>query len=169
MSNVDNLLREYLIQKGYTKTAAEFSQETLKPGMSRSLEGNRGGSAIDKSTQKLLHTISEELLSTAVTEGNATPYSTGYSTFRNWALGSIDLVRPQLLAMCFPLFIYCYLSIVKTGSKNDAQVTRFVDLWDLSWTMDLLVLLPILPILAWTYLYFLVICRVSFGNGAAIT
>ena len=125
LSEVQILLEKYLIQKGYTKTAAEFVQEAKqdlvvqekkkkqeereRTPSSISIKAEVGGDTNssqlltpkeEESTlmaQRILSTIAEELLLTGVSEGkNETVlYRNGYEQFRNWALGSVEIVRPH--------------------------------------------------------------------------
>lgn len=127
LTDIDSLLREYLLKKGYTKAAAELESEAQT--RSTQIPPQSKSDIESKSTMatKILTSIAEELLITG-TEGTATLYANGYGLYRNWALGSLDLVRPQLLAVCFPLFIYCYLGIVRT-SVNNEEAQEFFRKW----------------------------------------
>eukprot|EP01038_Epipyxis_sp_PR26KG_P014508 gene14508-19478_t len=36
-----------------------------------------------------------------------------YETYRTWAMCSLDYVKNELLSLCFPLFVHCYIELIR--------------------------------------------------------
>ena len=104
MSNkegVDALVREYLISRGYTKTAAELEMEaTTHSGEPCALSNS---SLVAK---QLLSTVAEDLYILGLKDRSTECYFNGYDLVRSWAANSIDIVKTELLALTFPIFVH---------------------------------------------------------------
>ena len=57
-------------------------------------------------TQKLLSSITEDIYIIGINRSNYKLYYESYDTVLSWAMNSIDLVKTQLLSLCFPLFVH---------------------------------------------------------------
>ena len=104
MSNkegVDALVREYLISRGYTKTAAELEMEATTH--SREPGASSNSSLVAK---QLLSTVAEDLYILGLKDRSTECYFNGYDLVRSWAANSIDIVKTELLALTFPIFVH---------------------------------------------------------------
>lgn len=57
-------------------------------------------------TQQLLSSITEDIYIVGINRSNYKLYYESYDTVLSWAMNSIDLVKTQLLSLCFPLFVH---------------------------------------------------------------
>lgn len=48
-------------------------------------------------------------------ENTRTRYDESYTKFRDWVHSSLDLYKPELLAVLFPVFVHCYLDLLAKG------------------------------------------------------
>ena len=55
-------------------------------------------------------------------ENARTRYDESYSKFRDWVHTSLDLYKPELLAMLFPVFVHCYIDLVSKGYFEEGAV-----------------------------------------------
>lgn len=94
---VDALVMEYLISRGYNKTVAELQAETGT---------NPHATKPSNLTKQLLSNISEDVYVLGLKNKDVGVYAKEYDTFRSWAVDSIDIVKPQLLSLCFPIFVH---------------------------------------------------------------
>ena len=53
-----------------------------------------------------LSSITEDVYIVGINKSNYRLYYHSYDAVRSWAINSIDLVKTQLLSLCFPLFIH---------------------------------------------------------------
>lgn len=103
--DIDSLVREYLLQKGYSAAAEELqtaiamrrpddvliSDDTPTTG--------KTGSDSNKRRIELLSTLPNALSATAASE---------YEKLRYWAFSSIEAIRRDLMSLSFPLFVQRY-------------------------------------------------------------
>ena len=134
---MDALVRSYLVARGAKSTLSEFDKEFTKPTMAAAVtegEGSlthrymlsRGGHGVPSSGsggQNML--TQEELIVWGLQNGEPTSYKEGYLTFRTWVNGSLDLIKAELNALCFPIFVISYMSLIRQGFADAAR-----DLWD---------------------------------------
>ena len=100
----DALVREYLISRGYTKTAAELQMEcSTNPTGTPANPTNTSTTVVAK---QLLSTVAEDLYILGLSDKGTQSYFDGYDLMRTWAVNSIDIVKAQLLAICFPIFVH---------------------------------------------------------------
>jgi hypothetical protein len=57
-------------------------------------------------TQQSLSSITEDIYIIGINRSNYKLYYESYDTVLSWAMNSIDLVKTQLLSLCFPLFVH---------------------------------------------------------------
>jgi len=50
--------------------------------------------------------LAEDLIVFGINSGEVSLYSTGYDDLRSWALSSLEMVKVELLAVCFPVFVH---------------------------------------------------------------
>lgn len=116
-NTIDNLVKEYLLTKGYTKAALELEQELLKKknhidNIDNTIDNNiiSNKSLVSNITNnitstRLLSSISEELI-IGMKANEYDLYTNSYDAMKSWIINSIDLVKSQLLAICFPIYVH---------------------------------------------------------------
>ena len=106
MNPTDVLVKQYLIMKGYTDAAAamEHTAVTAPPQPSRAaaLAGDLVAGALKRDT-------------------NAGIYNEEYQIFRSFALASLDIVKGELILVLFPVFVHCYVGLVRQGFSVEAR------------------------------------------------
>lgn len=148
---MDELVRQYLEKRGAKATLNEFDKELQKmDAIARSSSAGTGtGTAHGRRSssqqpalpnvenQSMTHRYltsgdatttpltSEELIVWGLQNGEPGAYQEGYQTFRIWVEGSLDLVKAELTALCFPIFVVSYMSLVRQGFSDAARA-----LWD---------------------------------------
>eukprot|EP01032_Pedospumella_encystans_P028878 gene28878-32614_t len=127
---VDALVKEYLLSRGYTKTVAEMDLEasqvvaTENPAAAAPAPAPAVGSSAPPSkaiARHMLSNVAEDIYIIGMKDKDTSSYFTGYDNIRSWAVNSIDIVKPQLLSLCFPVFVHCYLGMVRLGFHTEAQ------------------------------------------------
>ena len=139
---MDELVRQYLVSKGYSKAASSLQQEVRGVQLRQGHLASEGQpSHLEATTvgdQKIIaeimaehHLTSEELtIKRYMIEDDSLwtrLYSEGYNKFYSWAVNTLDVVKPELMALCFPLFVQCYIALVKKDAPEDARA--FWDHW----------------------------------------
>lgn len=84
---------------------------------------SKGNAANNASTFKLVNkTPSSEIL-TEINSQNKNPelYFRGYKILRNWIDSSLDLYKPELSKLLFPIFVNCYVDLI---SKNKTDLAK---------------------------------------------
>ncbi|KAK3814303.1 MAG: WD40-repeat-containing domain protein [Benniella sp.] len=105
--DVDRIVLNYLNQKGYRKAELALKREAN------------------------LLTL-QELTSLASAEQDAKKherddlsspdaYEQAYLSLRRWVQNSLDLYKPELMSILFPLFVHSYLNLVNRGLKDHAK------------------------------------------------
>ena len=129
---MDELVRQYLLKKGYTEAANELAR-MIEPepgtaaGTKRSLNATgrymtaRGDAAADLEQQHQQQLTSEDLVVWGLHGGDAALYHQSYSRIRSWAYGSLDLIKNELISLCFPLFTTSYIGLIKRGEASSAK------------------------------------------------
>ncbi|KAJ1399135.1 hypothetical protein B484DRAFT_438254, partial [Ochromonadaceae sp. CCMP2298] len=109
---VDALVKEYLLSRGYVKAAEQLALEAQSgTGTMEDMQ--------ESVTEQLLSSV--ELVVLGLRDGDAASYIAGYDAVRCWALDAIDMARPELLALTFPLFVHCYIGMVRLGFEAEAM------------------------------------------------
>lgn len=106
--DIDAIVKEYLLARGYSKAAAELEQESHiviseDNQLSSSASNNRSLSHRILST---MAAIAEESSHLGLKQSNSDMYITNYDSLRSWALSSLDIIKPQLISLCFPVFVH---------------------------------------------------------------
>ncbi|KAF3937222.1 Xenin [Dactylella cylindrospora] len=97
--NLNNIVIEYLSKKGYTKTEAMLRAEMA----SVDSDGRPIRPKEDKYAQ----------------------FDKAYNLLRSWIENSLDLYKPELKRILFPIFVHIYLSLIRAGLVADAK--RFAE------------------------------------------
>jgi hypothetical protein len=118
-TNIDKLVKAYLIRKGFTKAAAEMENEFNNNNNNQNMDividnnNNNQSSSIsipkDKPnglSEQFICNISEDIIILGFNEGDVKLYNEGYDSFRSWTCTSLDMIKTSLLSVCFPLFVH---------------------------------------------------------------
>lgn len=54
----------------------------------------------------MLSNVAEDIYIIGMKDKDTSCYFFGYDSIRSWAVNSIDIVKPQLLSLCFPIFVH---------------------------------------------------------------
>lgn len=127
------LVREYLRKGGFTKALQEFDAQLQdKEERKNQLGANEmdiadssmGEGAVSTSsilpsvlslatavprnlTESYMKTyMAEDLILFGINSGEVSLYSSGYDDLRSWALSSLEMVKGELLAVCYPVFVH---------------------------------------------------------------
>ncbi|KAH8909132.1 WD40 repeat-like protein [Coniochaeta sp. PMI_546] len=95
--NLNQIVTDYLLKRGFTKTEAIFRQE------SRNL-GPDG---------KPVHVRAEDL--------GTKQYTQAFRLLRDWIEKNLDIYKLELSKLLWPTFVYSYLDLVEKGYSDDAK------------------------------------------------
>ncbi|CCG83766.1 protein of unknown function [Taphrina deformans PYCC 5710] len=102
VGNIDELNKiviDYLNKKGYTRTEAVLR-----------LEANRNTAG-----------ASGEKGSAAWLDGTPKAYQHAYNLLRDWTEASLDIYKPELRKVLFPIFVHSFLDLVNKGHTDAAK------------------------------------------------
>ncbi|SCV03106.1 LAME_0H07756g1_1 [Lachancea meyersii CBS 8951] len=138
-ADLNRIVLEYLNKKGYHRTEQMLrveSSRTLTP-QNKQLPGNTGTGAFPEPGQEpnaqgarpvsnpsnIKRDSDGNLISQ---QANSSPrhYFLAYSMLKNWADSSLDMYKPELTRIIYPIFIYVFLTLV---AKDAIQARRFFD------------------------------------------
>ncbi|KAG0055098.1 Transcription initiation factor TFIID subunit 5 [Gryganskiella cystojenkinii] len=100
-------------------TTTNNNTSTEQEGATRSTPGNTNSLTAPSrfSDQNMLLNKAEM--------ANPDAYEQAYSSLRLWVENSLDLYKPELIAVLYPLFVHSYLNLVDRALKNQAK--HFMD------------------------------------------
>jgi hypothetical protein len=116
---IDAIVKDYLLSRGYNKAAAEMEGEC-----NIDVTDNR---ALSK---QVLSTITEDIVILSMNNGNYGIYDKEYSALRSWSLISLDLIKSEVLLLLMPIFVHCYIGLIRQGCIQEAR-----EFWR-SWEKD---------------------------------
>lgn len=96
-SGVDELVRAYLIAKGYTKSLEVFDHE---------INYSANPSDNQAAMSSLLNNVAESLYVTGIQKGDQNIYMQEFEDFATWVTNSLDLVKPYLNTLKFAIFVH---------------------------------------------------------------
>ncbi|KAF9425867.1 Transcription initiation factor TFIID subunit 5 [Podila epigama] len=115
---VDRIVLNYLNQKGYKQAEYVLKREAnlmtieeLEASFNNSLEN--GGTGTGGAPGMMPHDKTDL--------ANPDAYDEAYSSLRRWVENSLDLYKPELMAVLYPLFVHSYLILVGRGLKDQAK------------------------------------------------
>ena len=159
---MDVLVLNYLKSRGYSEAAAELQKEmnmTSDTTVNSAVTVARLGMVDpdEDSEEELRHnnrvaarklmqsktiaslmaqnTLSSEdlVMFSFIGDGDhAELYNENYDRYRSWALDSLDIIKVELISLCFPLFVTSYFSLIRRGSIETAR--RFWEQWQSDFT-----------------------------------
>ncbi|KAG0325364.1 Transcription initiation factor TFIID subunit 5 [Dissophora globulifera] len=110
--DVDRIVLNYLNQKGYKQAEVALKREAKLMTLEE-LEASLNAAGQDATASAKKHDKDE------LTGPDA--YDQAYSSLRRWVENSLDLYKPELIAILFPLFVHSYLNLVSRGFKDQAS------------------------------------------------
>ncbi|AMD20806.1 HDR064Wp [Eremothecium sinecaudum] len=138
-SDLNRIVLEYLNKKGYHRT-----EQMLRAESSRTLTPSNKNSAALNTLPPPSSTINQEVATNGkpvsnpslplkrdannniIQQSRVTPqhYFRAYAMLKNWIDSSLDMYRPELSRIIYPIFIYVFLTLVH---KDPVQARRFFD------------------------------------------
>lgn len=104
-ADLNRIVLEYLNKKGYHKTEASLRLESSHaPTPLNSQLNNSGASKAAASNNA--NSV------TSVEKFEPEQYSHAYSMLRMWVESSLDIYRPELYRILYPIFVHCFLDLV---------------------------------------------------------
>jgi len=117
---VNDLVKRYLHMKGLSDVVKLLDEKNIENG-----EGNENEQQqqISKQQQQPLskeemYILCEDIIIDGLQESNSLRLITAYSTFRSWACSSLDFIMPEIMLLCFPIFVYRYVYNLYTTTTS---------------------------------------------------
>ncbi|KAF9107522.1 Transcription initiation factor TFIID subunit 5 [Mortierella sp. AM989] len=110
---VDRIVLNYLNQKGYKQTEIALKREANLLTMEE-LESSYAKAGQDSAASSSMKHEREDMSSPDA-------YELAYSSLRRWVENSLDVYKPELMSILFPLFVHSYLNLVNRGLKEQAK------------------------------------------------
>jgi transcription initiation factor TFIID subunit 5 len=115
---LDDAIKSYLLKNGYQHTANTMEAEMNKKASAGGGNGTTtstggGGGILGEIPSFLLELYSKEMKEHVKLED--------YKLLHEWIASSIDLMKPELLAIDFPIFVHSYLLLRKHGMNIEAN------------------------------------------------
>lgn len=82
-----------------------------------------------KSSETTSKTVEEDQTITLRTENvvDKSQYIYGYDAVHSWVKHSLDLYKHELFALCFPLYVHSYFSLIRGDNVEEAK--KLLELW----------------------------------------
>ncbi|AEY96738.1 FAEL246Cp [Eremothecium gossypii FDAG1] len=138
-SDLNRIVLEYLNKKGYHRTEQMLraeSSRTLTPSNKSSVASSTLPAPATSATQEVTTNgkpasnppmpLKRDANGNLVQQAQVTPqhYFRAYAMLKNWVDSSLDMYKPELSRIIYPIFIYVFLTLV---SKAPVQARRFFD------------------------------------------
>ena len=134
---------EYLLKQGYTHAAEELDKQInsnkrkggdldhpddtipsipLATDLPSSSSSSSSSSSVSKKSL-IAQLLSTEtlVLSSISSDSNRDVYQSSYGSLRSWACNSLESIKAEILSLCFPIFVHCYISLIKRNQEEDAS------------------------------------------------
>lgn len=109
LQELNQIVLEYLIKKGYTKTEAMLRMESSRtptPGQPQQQQQRPPGSRSETPASK---------------PEDPALYMKAYALVKNWTETSLDLYKPELRRLLYPVFVYIYLDLIAKNYTSTAK------------------------------------------------
>ncbi|XP_057985567.1 transcription initiation factor TFIID subunit 5 isoform X2 [Hevea brasiliensis] len=106
---VVKFVETYLKKKGFKQAELAFQDE---------VQHNSNANSVDIHSDPDLSLL---LLSLSQSEDTPARYNDEYSKLRSWTHSSLDLYKPELLRVLYPVFVHCYMDLVAKGHMQEAR------------------------------------------------
>ena len=139
------LVKSWLMNKGLDKAVKEVEKLEQREGVMDVATDNDGGaysslsssssssstlpavlslpSAVprDISESYMKRFLAEDLIVFGINSGDLSLYTTGYDALRSWAISSLEMVKAELLGVCFPVFVHWWVTTKFTLGTPSGQ------------------------------------------------
>uniref|UniRef100_A0A0D6R1S2 TFIID subunit TAF5 NTD2 domain-containing protein n=1 Tax=Araucaria cunninghamii TaxID=56994 RepID=A0A0D6R1S2_ARACU len=102
---IEKAVLAYLRKKGFSKTQLTLQEEQQK----------------NSSAPKTDPEIAKQILAFAELENGPVRYKDEYNKLRSWSYNSLDVYKPELLRVLYPVFIHCFMDLVAKGHTQEAR------------------------------------------------
>ncbi|XP_048227970.1 transcription initiation factor TFIID subunit 5 isoform X2 [Ricinus communis] len=106
---VVKFVETYLKKKGFKQAELAFHDEVQR---------NSRANSVDVHSDPDLSTL---LLSLSQSEDTPARYHDEYGKLRSWTHSSLDLYKPELLRVLYPVFVHCYMDLVAKAHIQEAR------------------------------------------------
>ncbi|XP_021644951.1 transcription initiation factor TFIID subunit 5 isoform X2 [Hevea brasiliensis] len=106
---VVKFVETYLKKKGFKQAELAFHDE---------VQHNSNANSVDIHSDPDLSLL---LLSLSQSEDTPARYHEEYRKLRSWTHSSLDLYKPELLRVLYPVFVHCYMDLVAKGHIQEAR------------------------------------------------
>ncbi|GJJ76979.1 transcription initiation factor TFIID subunit 5 [Entomortierella parvispora] len=121
---VDRIVLNYLNQKGYKKAEYVLKREANLLSLEE-LEASYNDALSSEIDGLIPSRFGNGMLNSKAEMANPDAYDQAYSSLRLWVENSLDLYKPELISVLYPLFVHSYLHLVDRGLKTQAK--HFMD------------------------------------------
>lgn len=123
-------MRQFLEAKGYHKAATSLASEVRQQTPSSRTKSIGGSSSIAEDKRVISALMSEASLTSEelviarhMNEDDdwARLYTDGYNKYHSWAMSTLDVIKSDLMSICFPLFVQSYITLVYKECYDEAR------------------------------------------------
>mmetsp|Transcript_5675 Transcript_5675/g.6154 ORF Transcript_5675/g.6154 Transcript_5675/m.6154 type:complete len:662 (+) Transcript_5675:56-2041(+) len=114
-ARLDALVLKYLEKRGYNKALKQFKEEA-PPTQNLSLRDMATKLSLENSTQ-----MQNIIMFWSKDEEHVGRYQDSYSTLEDWCRQSLDMYKPELMSILYPVFVHCYLELVYKHHHDAAR------------------------------------------------
>lgn len=112
-ADLNRIVLEYLNKKGYHKTEAQLRLE--------SSQNVTAPLAVVQATP-IKTPVTDKKSITNVDDVKPADFYQGYSILKHWVESSLDIYRGELLRFLYPIFVHCFLDLVKKGFLAEGRM-----------------------------------------------
>ena len=112
---VNDLVKRYLHMKGLSDVVKLLDQKNIENGDGKANENettttNEQISKQQPLSKEEMYILCEDIIIDGLQESNSQRLISAYSSFRSWACSSLDFIMPEIMLLCFPIFVYRYIN-----------------------------------------------------------
>ncbi|KAJ5077026.1 transcription initiation factor tfiid [Anaeramoeba ignava] len=106
---INKAIWEYLRHNGYRQTEKHFLSEAQIEDHTKELLLNQDTDIIDY------------ILFSKNSEASPETYEKSYLELKNWILSSLEIFQAELFILLYPIFVHCYLDLIRKDHIKEAQ------------------------------------------------
>ncbi|KAK9457376.1 WD40-repeat-containing domain protein [Dipodascopsis uninucleata] len=130
-ADLNRIVLEYLAKRGYSKTEAMLRMESSKaiPGSIASATSGTSsaaggaGNATNSTNSTNDTNSSQTTLMKSITD-DPRLYVRSYVSLRNWIESSLDLFKPELRKLLFPIFVHIYFYLIQKSDPKPSTTAK---------------------------------------------
>ena len=104
---VNDLVKRYLHMKGLSDVVKLLDQKN-EENETTSDQQNISSKHQQPLSKEEMYILCEDIVVDGLQESDSRRLISAYSTFRSWACSSLDFIMPEIMLLCFPIFVYRY-------------------------------------------------------------